>query len=117
MINAAAVRQYELREYTYLQCYYDRDTKRIGLKFFYEEVDRALKCTPQTGQVCLCFITRNFLDFYKIPCKVNTRYAFFYDTNHELYIIDLKQPQKTQVKYALSQKETPQSNKEECREI
>ena len=92
MINAAAVRQYELREYTYLQCYYDRDTKRIGLKFFYEEVDRALKCTPQTGQVCLCFITRNFLDFYKIPCKVNTRYAFFYDTNHELYIIDMTQP-------------------------
>ena len=92
MINAAAARQYELMEYKYLQFYYDRDTKRIGLKFFHEEVDHTLKCQPQKGQTCLCFMSSNFIEIYKIPLKANTRYEFFYDTDHELYIIDMTQP-------------------------
>lgn len=86
--NQGAKLAYELEKYQFVEFYYDKENKKIGLKFTQEAGDGAKNLKLRgTGASASA---KAFLDYYGILYEGKTKtYDVIYDNENQLYVIDL----------------------------
>ena len=95
--NQAAVEKYRLDNYGYVLLFYDRDTKRIGLRFTNDNDSAgATKLIIRKGAGA-SMSARAFLKHYNIYAEKTQKYDFKYDKETEFYIMELEDKNKLEV--------------------
>jgi hypothetical protein len=87
-LNQGAIVKYNLDNYRYAILFFDREIKRIGIKFTNEENEEGVINfkTRKTGGV---IPAKSFLDFFGIDYSETRKYDLIFDEKSKLYIVDL----------------------------
>ena len=89
--NQGAAQKYNLGDYKYAQLFYDRETRRIGIKFTNEETEAGAIAMTK-GRTGFTLSIKAFLDHYDIPHEKTRKYTVTYDESDNLYVVDLGKP-------------------------
>ena len=83
--NQGAVERFNLKEFDFAVLFYDRDEKKIGVRFLNDgSEDGANKIIK--GKTGIFVSAKAFLDFYEISHSVTRRYDVEHDKESGLYI-------------------------------
>jgi hypothetical protein len=86
--NQGAVERFRLNNFKYAIFFYDSEEKKIGFQFTNDEnEDGIVKLVKRAGGIS--FSARAFLDFNDINYSKTTRYDVSYDSENNLYVIEL----------------------------
>lgn len=86
--NEGALLRFNLKQFDYAVLFYDKDNKRIGIKFTNDKEDGTIKFVKRvTGGASIS--GKAFLDFYDIRPTENKKYDVVYNAEEGLYIIDI----------------------------
>ena len=87
--NRGAVNKMSMKDYKFAVLFYDRDNKRIGIRFTNNPNEEgATKIT--FGSTGAFVSARAFLDYYEIPREETRRYNISYDEKNDLWVFDLE---------------------------
>lgn len=90
-LNQGAVEKFGLSGNAFVLMYYDKETRRIGLKFTDNgEEEGAIKMNVTNNASVIS--AKSFLDCYDVNHDETRRYDIFKDEQTDYYIIDLKKP-------------------------
>lgn len=87
--NEGCLVRYDLKQYKYAVLYYDKDNKKIGIKFTNNKTDDgAMKVIfRETGGASIS--ANAFLGFYNIDHTKTKRYDVNYDEDAGMFIIEI----------------------------
>jgi len=85
--NQGSMKRYRLEKYQYAIIFFDKENKRVGIKFTNDENEEgAIKFNPQRGVIS----GKAFLDYYSIDYSKTKNYDVVFDQENDLYIINLE---------------------------
>ncbi len=82
-----AVRQFQIRDYPYVEIYYDKDARVIGFRFKKEKIGKCLKLSVIKSNTCIN--TKVFLRFINFDHKETTLYELKLDKESQFFYIEL----------------------------
>lgn len=83
--NQGAVEKYNLKDFNFVVLFYDRDERKIGVRFTNDSSeDGANKIIK--GKTGIFVSAKAFLDYYDITHVKTKRYDIAYDSENDLYI-------------------------------
>lgn len=85
--NQGAVGKYELEKFDYVVLFYDKEIKKIGVKFTNEKEEGIIKIVKRPGSG-MSFSAKAFLDFYDIDYLKNKKYSITHDKENNLYVLN-----------------------------
>lgn len=86
--SQGAVSRFKLDKMRSCELYFDRETNRIGFRFFTEEPGGTRAKVNQRGADCF-ISSRSFLNYYDVDYKVSRSFEIVYDEKANLFILDL----------------------------
>lgn len=87
--NAAAVKEFRLKDSDFVQLYYDRETQIVGIKPVTSEGEAgAIKLRKRTTGADVA--AKSFLDFYRIAREENVIVDATWDEKNRMILLDLK---------------------------
>jgi hypothetical protein len=89
--NQGCAIKYSLGTYKYAVLFYDRENRRIGIKFTSDEAENGAIAITK-GRTGFILSGNAFLGYYDIPHETTRKYAFKYDDAEEIYVVDLNNP-------------------------
>ncbi len=88
-LSQGAVERFSLRDFKFVVMFYDKENKRIGLKFTNDEQEEGIaKMNVKTNGAI--FTAKAFLDYYNIEYKETEQYDIKLDEENNLYVFDLR---------------------------
>ena len=87
--NKGVIRKYNLKNFKYSLLFFDKDTRRIGIKFTNDEKEEGIKNIRHRKYGGADIAAKSFLDYYDIKMGKTTRYIPEYDDDNSMLIIDL----------------------------
>ena len=87
--NQGAVKRFNFATYRYAILFFDREKKRIGIKFTNDEKEEGIIKfnIRKTGGV---IPGKSFMDYYGIDYSKTKNYDVVFDDENQLYIVDLE---------------------------
>lgn len=87
--NQGAISRYNLGSYRYAILFFDRENKRIGLRFTNDENEEGIIKfnTRKTGGV---IPGKAFMDYYGIDYSKTKKFDMVFDEENEMYIVNLE---------------------------
>ena len=87
--NQGAVERFKLKDFDYAVLFYDRDERKIGVRFTTEaSEDGANKIVK--GKTGVFISAKAFLDYYQIDHRKTRRYDVAHDNENDLYVFTLQ---------------------------
>lgn len=83
--NQGAVRRYNLKDYNFAILFYDKDQKKIGVKFVSDANEEGANKIVK-GQTGIFMSAKAFLDYYQISYTETKRYDVEYDEKNDFYV-------------------------------
>jgi hypothetical protein len=88
--NQGATEKFNLTSFDYAVIFYDKDTKRVGIRFTKDENEEGATKIIKRPSGGVSFSATAFLNVYGIDHSETRTYNVEYDEENELYVIDLK---------------------------
>jgi hypothetical protein len=89
--NQGCAIKYNLENYKYAILFYDRESRRIGIKFTNDETENGA-IAMNKGRTGFTLSGNAFLGYYDIPHSTTRKYAVQYNDSEEIYVINLDNP-------------------------
>ncbi len=86
-LNQGAVGKFSLDSFDYVVLFYDKESKKIGIKFTSEKEDGIIKIVKRPGSG-ISFSAKAFLDFYDIDYSKRIKYNITHDKENDLYVLN-----------------------------
>jgi hypothetical protein len=87
-LNQGAVNEFELEKYDYVVLYFDRETRRIGIKFTRDgKEEGAIKLSKRESGASIS--ARSFMKKFKIKIGNTAKCDISYDDDNALHVIEL----------------------------
>ena len=88
-INKGAIHRYKLDKFKYVILYYDREVKKVGIKFTIDADKSNIIKVINRENSGLSFSGSAFLNYYGIDYGVTKKYDLEYDEESDLYVFNL----------------------------
>jgi hypothetical protein len=85
--NQGAVERFNLKNFDYAVLFYDKNEKRIGVKFVNDQSEEGANKIIK-GKTGIFFSAKAFLDYYDISHSETTKCDVNYDEENDLYVFD-----------------------------
>ena len=89
--NRGAVEKFKINDFDYAILYFDEDEKKIGVQFTKDSTEEGA-CKITKGKTSSFLSAKPFLTYYDIPLDTTARFGVEYDSDNDMYIINLNKP-------------------------
>ena len=93
-LNRGAVHQFDLDSYNFVILFYDKDAKKIGIKFTNIDTDDGIIKIVKRKNSGISFSGLAFLNYYGIDHSKTTKYDLEHDKENDLYVFSLQKDTK-----------------------
>lgn len=93
-LNKGAIHQFQLDSYNFVILFYDKDAKKIGIKFTNNDTDTGATKIVKRKDSGISFSSLAFLNYYGIDYSETTKYDLEYDNENDLYVFSLQKDTK-----------------------
>ena len=93
-LNVGAIRTYKIREYHFVNVYYDEDTRKVGLKFLQDKEEHAFALTASKNQCTIYISFIGFLKYHNLELNKMRKYLVMKDGESGLFVFDINKPLK-----------------------
>ena len=88
-LNRGAIERFRLDKYKYVVLFYDKDDKKIGIKFIDDSTEEGASKIIHRKSGGLSFSGVAFLHYYDIDYSETKKYDLEYDKENDLYVFNL----------------------------
>lgn len=88
--NQGAIEKFNLKDYDYAVLFYDREAKKIGVKFTNDNSEEGVVKVVRRPTGGASISAKAFLVHYEIAHSETKKYDVEYDRDNDLYVITLR---------------------------
>ena len=88
-LNQGALRRFDLEKFDFAILFYDKDTKKIGIKFSNDDTEKGTIKITKRKNGGMSFSGLSFLNYYGIDYSETKKYDLEHDKDNGLYVFEL----------------------------